>query len=54
MSEEKDKYEISEELKGVPMECWTDDEVRRYVKNFSMYEECQRLKRAKHGIEGKS
>ena len=50
-NEVKDKYEIPEELKGIPMEYWTDDEFRRYVKKFSMYEECQRLKMAKHGVE---
>ena len=47
MSEGKDKYEIPEELRDIPMEYWTDDEFRRYVKNFSMYEECQRLKEMK-------
>ena len=44
---EKAKYEIPEELKDIPMEQWTEEEFRRYVKNFSMYEECQRLKEMK-------
>ena len=48
---EKAKYEIPEELKGVPMEYWTDAEFRLYVENFSMYEECQRLKRMMHEEE---
>ena len=48
MSEEKDKYEIPKELKGVPMEYWTDDEFRRWANKWSMYAECQRLKEMKH------
>ena len=50
-SEEKDKYEIPEELKGIPMEQWTDDEHRRWAKQWSMYEGCQQLKKAKHDAE---
>ena len=48
MSEEKNKYEIPEELRGLPIECWTDDEVRRWVNQWSMYAKCQELKKAMH------
>ena len=51
MSEEKDKYEIPEELKGLPMEYWTDDEVRRWVNQWSNYTGCQKLKRMMHEEE---
>ena len=51
MSEEKNKYEMPEELKGLPMEYWTDDEVRRWVNQWSNYAGCQKLKRMMHEEE---
>ena len=51
LSDEKDKYEIPEELKGVSMEYWTDTEVRRWVNQWSNYAGCQKLKRMMHEEE---